>query len=187
MATNFPASLDAFTNPVSSDTLDNPPHDQQHADVNDAMEALQAKVGVDGSAVVTSLDYKLNAIGTWTSYTPTLTNFTATVDEASYCQINDVVFLRFISSSVPTVTGTMEVSAPVAAAGPSTPGATFGDAFAYDVTLSDTYRGLPYFATPTTIRIWVSPATSAQTWNATTPHTWAAGDDFRFHMVYRAA
>jgi len=59
MATNFPGSLDAFTNPSSSDTLDNPPHDQQHADVNDAVEALQAKVGVDGSAVTDSLDYKV--------------------------------------------------------------------------------------------------------------------------------
>lgn len=60
MATNFPGSLDAFTNPTSGDTLDNPPHDQQHADVNDAVEALQAKVGVDGSAVTSSLDYKVN-------------------------------------------------------------------------------------------------------------------------------
>ena len=31
----------------------------QHADANDAIEALQAKVGVDGSAVTTSLDYKV--------------------------------------------------------------------------------------------------------------------------------
>jgi hypothetical protein len=59
MTTNFPASIDAFTNPTSVDTLDNPPHDQQHADINDAMEAVQAKVGVDGSAVTGSLDYKV--------------------------------------------------------------------------------------------------------------------------------
>ena len=59
MTTNFPSSIDAFTNPTSADTLDNPPHDQQHADINDAMEAVQAKVGVDGSAVTSSLDYKV--------------------------------------------------------------------------------------------------------------------------------
>lgn len=59
MATSFPSGLDAFTNPSSADTLDNPPHDQQHADVNDAVEALQAKVGVDGSADTSSLDYKV--------------------------------------------------------------------------------------------------------------------------------
>ena len=50
MATNFPTSLDAFTNPTAVDTLDSPPHDVQHANAIDAIEALQAKVGVDGSA-----------------------------------------------------------------------------------------------------------------------------------------
>lgn len=60
MATNFPSSLDNFTNPTSGDTLDSPDHAAQHADVNDAVEALQAKVGVDGSAVTTSLEYRLN-------------------------------------------------------------------------------------------------------------------------------
>jgi len=59
MATNFPASLDTLTNPSATDTLDSPPHDEQHADANDAIEALQAKVGVDGSAVTSSLDYKV--------------------------------------------------------------------------------------------------------------------------------
>ena len=48
MATNFPGSLDAFTNPTSGDTLDNPPHDQQHADVNDAVEAIETAL-LDGA------------------------------------------------------------------------------------------------------------------------------------------
>ena len=59
MATNFPASLDALTNPTSSDSLSSPSHSAQHANVNDAVEALQAKVGVDSSAVTSSLDYKV--------------------------------------------------------------------------------------------------------------------------------
>ena len=48
MTTNFPTSVDAFTNPTSADTLDNPPHDQQHADINDAMEAVQTAL-LDGA------------------------------------------------------------------------------------------------------------------------------------------
>ena len=48
MATNFPSSADSFTNPTSGDTLDNPPHDQQHANINDAMEAVQASL-LDGA------------------------------------------------------------------------------------------------------------------------------------------
>jgi hypothetical protein len=63
MATNFPASLDTLTNPSATDTLDSPPHDEQHADANDAIEALQAKVGVDSSAVTSSLDYKVSDHG----------------------------------------------------------------------------------------------------------------------------
>ena len=60
MATNFPTSLDALTNPTASDALTSPSHAGQHADANDAIEALQAKVGVNGSAVATSLDYKVS-------------------------------------------------------------------------------------------------------------------------------
>ena len=59
MATNFPTSLDSLTNPAAGDSLSSPSHSAQHANVNDAVEALQAKVGVDGSAVTGSLDYKV--------------------------------------------------------------------------------------------------------------------------------
>ena len=61
MASNFPSSLDAFTNPSSSDAMDSVsvPHASQHSDLNDAVEALQAKVGADSSAVTLSHDYKI--------------------------------------------------------------------------------------------------------------------------------
>ena len=59
MATNFPTSLDALTNPTSGQALNFPSHSVQHANSNDAIEALQAKVGVNSSAVTTSLDYKM--------------------------------------------------------------------------------------------------------------------------------
>ena len=58
MATSFPTGLDSFTNPASSDALNSPSHSSQHADVNDAVEALQAKVGIDSSAVTSSLEYR---------------------------------------------------------------------------------------------------------------------------------
>jgi hypothetical protein len=59
MATNFPGSLDSLTNPTASDKLNSVsvPHATQHATINDAMEAVQAKVGITDSAVTTSLDY----------------------------------------------------------------------------------------------------------------------------------
>jgi len=62
MATNFPAGLDSLTNPLGTDTLASPSHSSQHANANDAIEALQAKVGVDNSAVTTSIDYRIEQL-----------------------------------------------------------------------------------------------------------------------------
>jgi len=61
MASNFPSSLDTFTNPSSTDAMDSVsvPHATQHSDLNDAVEALQAKVGADSSGVASSHDYKI--------------------------------------------------------------------------------------------------------------------------------
>jgi hypothetical protein len=92
MATNFPASLDTLTNPSATDTLDSPPHDEQHADANDAIEALQAKVGVDGSAVASSLDYKVNALETDVSTAETdITNLETDVTNINELQLNQQV------------------------------------------------------------------------------------------------
>ena len=59
MATNFPTSLDSLTNPTTGNPLSSPSHAGQHANANDAIEALEAKVGVNSSAVTTSHDYKI--------------------------------------------------------------------------------------------------------------------------------
>lgn len=57
MSINYPTSLDTLTNPNAADPLNSPSHSTQHADANDAIEALETKVGVNSSAVTTSLDY----------------------------------------------------------------------------------------------------------------------------------
>lgn len=68
MATNFPTSLDSYTNPTASDRLGDSvgglTHSGFHAGNNDAIEALEAKVGVNNSAVTTSHDYKLSGVAT---------------------------------------------------------------------------------------------------------------------------
>ena len=46
MATNWPGSRDTFTNPTSGDTLDSPSHAAQHANINDAVEAMQLYAGL---------------------------------------------------------------------------------------------------------------------------------------------
>ena len=74
MATNFPTSLDALTNPTGSSSLTSPDHAGQHADINDAVEALEAKVGINSSAVTSSLDYKIVNIPATSITTGTLDN-----------------------------------------------------------------------------------------------------------------
>jgi len=55
MAINFPVSLDDLANVGTGDTI-TPAHKN---DLNDIVEALEAKVGIDNSAVATSHDYLL--------------------------------------------------------------------------------------------------------------------------------
>lgn len=60
MATSFPASLDSFSNPAGTDDVSTVvKHSTHHANHNDAIEALEAKVGINSSAVPTSLDYRI--------------------------------------------------------------------------------------------------------------------------------
>jgi hypothetical protein len=90
MATSFPASLDSLTNPTATDTLDSPPHDTQHADANDAIEALQAKVGVNGSAVTTSHEYRINSIEELNTNAQVGTTYTlALTDDGKVVEMNN--------------------------------------------------------------------------------------------------
>jgi microcystin-dependent protein len=59
---NFPTSLDNLQNPTATNQVGVLSHSQQHRDANDILEALEAKVGADGSAVETSHDFKLGEV-----------------------------------------------------------------------------------------------------------------------------
>lgn len=51
---NYPGSLDVLTNPTTNDFLNSPNHVQQHSDVNDIVEALEAKLGIGASVAATN-------------------------------------------------------------------------------------------------------------------------------------
>ena len=87
MSTNFPSSLDNLSNPSPGDALTSPSHAGQHADANDAIEALQAKVGINNSIVTTSLDYKIRQAVTLTD-SQTITNKTLTEPLINYGRLN---------------------------------------------------------------------------------------------------
>lgn len=65
MATNFPTSIDAFTDPNPGDPQNSPGalnHATQHTHINDGMAAVQAYVGVTGSGVAGTVTKKLNDV-----------------------------------------------------------------------------------------------------------------------------
>ncbi len=62
MATSFPTAIDNFVNPTPVDDLDTPAvlHTDEHSNANDALEAIETKVGIDGSADQATIDYILH-------------------------------------------------------------------------------------------------------------------------------
>jgi len=93
MSTSFPNSKQSIPNPTSTDLLENADntldHDYQHSTLNDTIEALQDKVGIDGSAVTTSHDYKLSGVtgsdkAVSKTGTETLTNKTLTAPQINF-------------------------------------------------------------------------------------------------------
>jgi len=83
MAINYPTGLDTLTNPAATDNTVDVSHAGQHSDANDILEALETKLGIDGSAVTTTHDYKLSGVtgsdkAVSKTGTETLTNKTLT-------------------------------------------------------------------------------------------------------------
>lgn len=55
MATNYPGSLDSLTNPAAGDALTSPSHAGQHANANDAIEAIETELGTNPSGTFSTV------------------------------------------------------------------------------------------------------------------------------------
>ena len=197
MASNFPTSLDAFTNPSSTDAMDSVsvPHATQHSDLNDAVEALEAKVGADSSAVTSSHDYKiaqLEALGTATAFTPSWNNFTVgnAVESWYYSQINDLVIVHGVTQlgSTSAVTGGVTMDYPIGT--PIVTGSiSAGHAFYEDADGTNMLGLILLSASSASLREYnVSGSLiTFGTVNATSPFTWTTDDEFRVSFIYQIA
>jgi len=108
MPTNFPVSVDSLVNPLSTDPQNAPSHSAQHANANDAIEAIEG--------------YILNGTGAaWQTWAPTLSGGWANGNgsyTAVYSQIGKTVnaFIAFTVGSTTTKGTGMTMSLPVTAA-----------------------------------------------------------------------
>lgn len=188
MAITYPTSLDTFTNPLSTDLLTSPDHATQHANINDAVEALEAKVAI-GNTV----------LGTYTAFTPTFANLTVGngTSSARFSRVNNVVdyYGYFILGSTSSVTGAINLTLPVTgnAIYGTINGIPMGDLEMFDTSAATWFKGELFSISSTTVtrtRIWTTSGTNVinnSSPSATTPFTWATGDQLLWNITYEAA
>jgi len=186
MAITYPTTLDSFTNPTSTNFLDSPSHAQQHSDINDAVEALEAKVAI-GNTV----------LGTYTAYTPTWTNLTVgngTV-VASYARVNNFVHYvgYIVFGSTTAITGSVNIGLPINASSKfsGANGVPVGDLTLYDVS-ANFFSGIGAsigLNNAIRLRSFTVSGTSIIQSNlsSTAPFTWTTGDYIQFNFIYEAA
>jgi hypothetical protein len=79
MPTNFPTSVDNFTNPTANDSLNLPSHSTQHANANDAIEAVEDYL-LNGAGRSGLVLVKTQTIGTAVSSVTVSSAFSSTYD-----------------------------------------------------------------------------------------------------------
>lgn len=135
--------------------------------------------------VLTAAD--LNAIGTWTDYTPSYNNVTVTTSAARYCQINKTVMIA-LYMVVSAVSGPPGVSVP---SGLNIARFTnFQPVNLLDAGVAN-YLGGAFYTNVTSFNIYSVGASGSYAQlalvNATTPFTWGAGDVIEAILIYEAA
>ena len=116
MPTNFPTGVDNFTNPTANDSLNIPSHSLQHANANDAIEAIETYV-LDGK-IFGGLNFDrflhvkdIKAAGT---HGGTFTNFAYRTRDLNTVIANSITGASLSANRITLPIGTyyMEASAP---------------------------------------------------------------------------
>jgi len=188
MASTYPTTIDAFTNPTTTSLLTSPSHAGQHSDLNDAMEAVQTKLAI-GNTV----------IGTYTAYTPTVTGLTlgdGTIS-SQYCRVNNFVhfFGKVVFGTTTAITAGLSATLPINldSAIATATGFQVGLVAFRDVSAGSTFNGTgragASLATQFFIEVWTATGSYNQNAgvNASTPFTWANTDILSWNLYYKAA
>lgn len=186
----FPTSIDTFVNPVSTSSTTTVDHSLQHRMANDALAALEARVGVTSSAVTSSLTYRIAQLeagslftGARTSYTPTWGSTgtapavgNGTID-GEYRKVGrelDFAIYLVMGSTTTYGTGAYTFTLPASNVGTSTIAYQTVTASLYDASTGNTYA-LPTFiaASAGVVQLFVNGSTGM---TGTNPVTLATGD-----------
>ena len=182
MAISYPTSLDTFTNPTATSLLTSPNHAQQHSDINDAVEALEAKVAI-GNTV----------LGSYISFATTLGNVTVGdgVITGSYCRVNGFVhyYGSFTLGSTSAVTGTVTITLPVNLNSDMNIRSTYGTCQYLDG--ATRYNGQTQRSSDSSLNLAVDLTNSTYAQSSliasTTPFVWGNTDVMTWNLYYRAA
>lgn len=93
MATNWPNSVQTFTNPSSGSALNSPSHADQHATVNDTVEALQTYAGMVFIKSVL-VGAGVSSVTVTNAFDSRFKNYRITMSEV-YCSVGGGQQLRF--------------------------------------------------------------------------------------------
>lgn len=119
----------------------------------------------------------------FTPYTPALTGFTVTNQNAYHCAIGDHVTVSY-RALVAGVTGQMQVAFPFPAARVPISTLVLGSCFAGDVSVGNAYGiGTAYIVDANKFGF----VSEAGVWQGAIPFAWAAGDTLSFTLTYERA
>lgn len=131
----------------------------------------------------------LNSIGEYSDYTPTFTNISFASYTARYALVNGLLHVWFAGDLDSTVSGTIQISAPVATKPPTGDVIPTGNCRAIDDSTGAQYNGFTIVRSDDVFRflsITDGMTGSAATWDAAAPFTWASGDSLSFSLVVEA-
>ena len=104
MSTTYPSTVQTFSDPLSTDTLSG--HAALHTDINDTVEALQNKVGVDGDTRPSTLDKRVANIEAELTPVGSLTMFAGAAAPSGWLFCNGAAVSRSTYADLFAVVGT---------------------------------------------------------------------------------
>lgn len=103
-AISYPSSLDSLTNPLPGDSVAVVSHSAQHANENDAIEALEAKLGVTSSTALVNSVLTGNGSGSsiWSTFATTSSIYSTNITAIGSTTLQNFSFLNATGTQATT-------------------------------------------------------------------------------------